>query len=154
MIRAVKNGRTYTAREFYHSLQHSGDDREFREFTPDRALSALRRSGYDASDIDGGTVTVVADDMVVSVGMGDEGWPETTTGSADSAGFGFGGLDAKLDILNYGYTAERSFSVRKSGYDHQALWEVTVDGEVVESGDGITRPFQILWEGGGNGGVL
>lgn len=150
-VRAVIDGNTYTATERYHSYQHSGDPREFREFTPDWALRAIRRAGYDASDVEGGTVTVVADGALASIGMGK--FPESETGSADRGGFGFGGLDAGLDVLNYGYTADRSFTVQRIGTtdDGQDKWRTSVDGEVVD--EGWTRPFQIHWEAG-NGGML
>lgn len=152
-VTAVIDGREYVATERYHSLQHSGDAQEFRRFTPDWALGALHRAGYNAPDIEGGTVTVVGDDEVWSVGMGVDGWPERTTGTTSGGGLGLGyaGRHASLDILNYGKKARKRFEVEYLGSgDRGQQWRTTVDGEVVT--EGATRPFQVLWGDADSGG--
>lgn len=150
-IRTTIDGRTYTATQNYHSMQHSGHPGEFRDFPPDWASRAIREAGYGPGDVEGGTVTVVVDGTLVSFGMSK--WPDTTIGSADQGGFGFGGLDAKLDIMNYGRTADRSFEIRKDGPGKHTdeAWTTVVDGEVERS---ETRPFQVTWKNSGNGGFL
>lgn len=153
-VRATIDGRTYTATRNYHSYQHSGEPSEVLAFLPDFAERAFRESGHSPRDVEGGDVTVVVDGTLVSLGMAK--WPDTTIGSADRGGFGFGGLDASIEILNYGYTADRSFEVRKDGPGEHTdeAWTTVVDGDVKLSRDEM-RPFSISWQdGGGNGGFL
>lgn len=149
-VRAVIDGRTYTASRNYSSFQHSGEPSEVYQFLPDFAAEAVRRSGYEPRDFEGGDVTVVVDGELVSKGVGK--FPESETGSADQSGFGFGGLGAKIDILNYGRTADRSFTVRLDGQGHgQGAWTTVVDGETLAERDEM-RPYSIQWEDGGGGG--
>lgn len=151
-IRATIDGRTYTASRNYHSLQHSGAPEEVFQFMPDFAERAFRQSGHTPQEVEGGDVTVVVDGTLVSLGMSK--WPDSTIGSADQGGFGFGGLDAGIDVLNYGYRADRSFEVRRVGRSGGGeQWTLVVDGDVKLEADEF-RPFQITWENGGNGGGI
>jgi hypothetical protein len=150
-VRATIDGRTYTATQNYHVVEHSGAPEDVLAYMPDFAKRALRKSRYTPEDMEGGDVTVVVDGQLVSKGMSK--WPDTEVGSADQSGFGFGGLDATLDILNWGVTAQESFSIRRAGQgEYGGEWETYVDGELEV--DGTTRPFQVTWENGGSGGWL
>jgi hypothetical protein len=146
----VVDGRERTAKASFRTWEHSGAWSE----VPDAMKRALRDAGYGPSELEGGDTIVVADgELVVPPGPGAH--PERVEGRSGPGGFGFGGLDAKLDILQRSYTADRSFVVVDNGA-HPAMgreWVTEVDGEVVEQGE--FRPFQIYWveDGGGSGGT-
>jgi len=154
-VRVTIDGETYSCGRSYFLYQHSGDPGEFRQFTPDRVLAALRDYGVTASDVDGGDVTVFCDGRIVSHAMGK--FPSMEEGTFDSGMMGGGG-GASIDILNQGYTANSSFQVRKmseSGAGGQPTYRTMVDGR--EVANGWERPFRIVWQrgsGGMGGGML
>jgi hypothetical protein len=127
----------HVARRGFHALDNSGAPQDI----PYDMRVALDRAGIDPASIEGGEVVIVADGQVIHRGFGGD-YPRKIHGHTGGAG----PLNAKLDILNYGYTADRSFTVERTGGTDagQAEFRTTIDGQVVE--EGWTRPFQISWE--------
>jgi hypothetical protein len=136
----LPGGRSATAASGYESLIHSGE----LEDVPRNHKRAMEYAGRDPASLEASQMTVIVDGRLFAVtGVG--AFPEFERGSAEEGGFAFGGLDARLEILNYGYTADRSFEVRRTGAEEhgQPVYETSVDGEEVERG--AHRPFRVSW---------